>query len=188
MELGLTNSRNDISSLGSSSGCLFAQHASRSFNLLLLSLLLLVLPAVYFANETPANVPSKKQSALEHYDLAVQLRTSLESKPKRLRSAAEYLKVINKFRSVYYTYPASSKADESLMAVAELYQMMASDLKDSKYFYQAISTYDFLEDEYPSSPYCPDAGFASAEIHLNDLNDPKAAQELFKEFLKRYPK
>jgi TolA-binding protein len=93
-----------------------------------------------------------------------------------LRSAAEYLKVINRFRSVYYTYPASSKADESLMAVAELYQMMASDLKDSKYFYQAIKTYGFLEDEYPSSPYCPDAGFTSAEIHLNDLNDPKTAQ------------
>jgi outer membrane protein assembly factor BamD (BamD/ComL family) len=99
-----------------------------------------------------------------------------------LRSTAEYLKVIIKFRSVYYTYPASSKADESLIAVAELYQALASDLKDSKYFDQAVKTYDFLEDQYPDSPYCPDALFTSAEIRLNDLDDPKTAQEIFKDF------
>jgi N-acetylmuramoyl-L-alanine amidase len=154
---------------------------------LLFSLFLLVLPSVGLANESVSSVPSKQQTALEHFDSAVQMRTSLESKPKRLRNAAEYLKVINKFRSVYYTYPASSKADESLMAVAELYQAMANDLKDSKYFYQAIRSYDFLEDQYPSSPYCADALFTSAEIHLSDLDDRKTAEEIFKDFLKRYP-
>jgi N-acetylmuramoyl-L-alanine amidase len=154
---------------------------------ILFSLLLLVLPSVGIASESVSSAPSKKQAALEHFDSAVQMRTSLESKPKRVRSVTEYLKVINTFRSVYYTYPASSKADESLMAIAELYQAMANDLKDPKYFYQAIKSYDFLQDQYPSSPYCADALFTSAEIQLNDLDDRKNAEEVFKKLLKLYP-
>ena len=154
---------------------------------ILFSFLLLVLPSVGIASESVSSATSKKQAALEHFDSAVQMRTSLESKPKRLRSVTEYLKVINKFRSVYYTYPASSKADESLMAIAELYQAMANDLKDPKYFYQAIKSYDFLQDQYPGSPYCADALFTSAEIQLNDLDDRKNAEEVFKRLLKVYP-
>ena len=154
---------------------------------ILCAFLLLVLPTVGVANESVSSAPSKKQAALEHFDSAVQMRTFLESKPKRLRSAAEYLKVINRFRSVYYTYPASSKADDSLMAIAELYQAMANDLKDSKYFYQAIKAYDFLQDQYPGNPYSADALFTSGEIYLNDLDDRKTAEEVFKNFLKLYP-
>ena len=144
-------------------------------------------PSVSFATQSSTSVPSRKQTALEYFDAAVQMRTSLESKPKRLRTAAEYQKVINRFRSVYYTYPASSRADDALLAVAELCQAMANDLKSPKYFEQAIKTYDFLEDQYPQSPYCAEALFASAEIYLNDLNDRKAAEEIFKEVLKNYP-
>src|SRR5438093_6110386 len=186
MELGLTKSRKCSSSRGSLADYFFALPASRCLSLPF-SLLLLALPALDLANETVSNLGAKKQLALEHFSSAVQMRTSLESKPKRLRSEAEYLKVINKFRSVYYAYPASSKADESLIAVAELYQALASDLKDPKYFDQAVKAYDFLEDQYPNSPYCPDALFTSAEIRLNDLGDPRTAQEIFKDFLKRYP-
>jgi N-acetylmuramoyl-L-alanine amidase len=115
------------------------------------------------------------------------MRTSLESRPKRLRTLSEYLNVIIKFRSVYYTSPVSSKADDALMAVAELYQMMANDFRELKYFRQAIKAYAFLEKEYPGNPYCPEALFNSAEIYLNDLNDPKTAQETLKDLLRKYP-
>ena len=73
------------------------------------------------------------------------------------------------------------------MAVAELYQMMANDFRDPKYFRQAIKAYGFLEKEYPGNPFCGDALFNSAEIYLNNLSDPKAAQEIFGDLLKRYP-
>jgi N-acetylmuramoyl-L-alanine amidase len=155
--------------------------------LIFLSCLLFAVPPTCLAGENATEVPSKRQLALNYFDQAVQIRTFLESRPQRMRTATEYLKVISRFRSVYYTYPGSSKSDESLMAVAELYQMMSIDLKEPKYLYQAIKTYDFLEDQYPSSPFCPDAQFASAEIYLNDLNDPKTAQDIFRDFLKRYP-
>jgi len=145
-------------------------------------LLGLLLPFPQFFSETPS-----KPLAPELFEQAVQLRTSLESKPKRLRSSGDYLKVVNKYRAVYYQFPTSSKADDALLAVAELYQLMGSDLQNARNFQQAIQTYIFLEREYPASPYAAGGLFTAAEIYLNDLNDADSAQEVFKDFLTRYP-
>src|SRR5512144_1862730 len=117
-----------------------------------------------------------KSLAPELYDQAVQLRTALEGKPKRLRTSSDYQRVINKYRSVYHQFPASSRADDALLAVAELYQLMGSDLKNARNFQQAIQAYVFLEREYPASPYGAEALFAAAEIYLNDLHDAASAQ------------
>ena len=115
------------------------------------------------------------------------MRTALEGKPKRLRTSSDYQKVINKYRSVYHQFPGSSRADDALLAVAELYQLMGSDLKDAKHFQKAIQAYLFLEREYPASPYGAEGLFTAAEIYLNDLNDATSAQDVFKDLLKRYP-
>ena len=131
--------------------------------------------------------PPSKSLAPELYDQAVQLRTALEGKPKRLRTSSDYQRVINKYRSVYHQFPGSSKADDALLAVAELYQLMGSDLKDAKHFQKAIQAYLFLEREYPASPYGAEGLFTAAEIYLNDLNDAASAQDMFKDLLKRYP-
>jgi N-acetylmuramoyl-L-alanine amidase len=64
---------------------------------------------------------------------------------------------------------------------------MANDYKDSKYYYLAVKAYAYLEKEYPSSPYCSEALFTLAEIYLKNLNDPKTAQEVLKDLLKKYP-
>ncbi len=156
-----------------------------------LPLVLLFVLTIFFWRSKPLAAESplspKRQLALDHYHEAIQLRTSLESKPKRLRTAPEYLKVINNFKAVFYVSPASSKADDALKAIAEIYQLKASDLGDPRSYLQAIRTYEFLVKEYPDSPYCSEALFASAEIHLNDLNDPKAAQEFFRLLLSKFP-
>ena len=131
--------------------------------------------------------PPSKSLAPELYDQAIQLRTALEGKPKRLRTSSDYQRVINKYRSVYHLFPGSSKADDALLAVAELYQLMGSDLKDAKHFQKAIQAYLFLEREYPASPYGAEGLFTAAEIYLNDLNDAASAQDMFKDLLKRYP-
>lgn len=135
-----------------------------------------------FSGETPS-----RSLAPEIYDQAVQLRTILEGKPKRLRSSSDYLKVINKYRSVYHQFPSSSRADDALLAVAELYQLMGSDLKNPRHFQQAIQAYVFLEREYPASPYGAEGLFTAAEIYLNDLGDPASAETVFKDLLRRYP-
>jgi N-acetylmuramoyl-L-alanine amidase len=128
-----------------------------------------------------------KSLAPELYDQAVQSRTALEGKPKRLRTSSDYQRVINKYRSVYHQFPGSSRADDALLAVAELYQLMGSDLKNARNLHQAIQAYVFLEREYPASPYGAEGLFTAAEIYLNDLNDADSAQDIFKDLLKRYP-
>ncbi|MFN8008218.1 MAG: N-acetylmuramoyl-L-alanine amidase [Terriglobia bacterium] len=117
----------------------------------------------------------------------MQLRTALEGKPASQRNPADYKKVINKYRSVYYLYPTSPQADDALVAVAELYQLMASDQKSPGDFEQAIKTYRFLIKEYPGSPYRTDALYAIGEIYLNDLKDTATAEEVFREFIEKHP-
>jgi N-acetylmuramoyl-L-alanine amidase len=128
-----------------------------------------------------------RPEAPELFEQAVQLRTALESKPKRLRTTAEYTRAISKYRSMYYRFPGHGKADDAVLAVAELYQLMASDFHHPGYFAEAIKAYAFLEREYPSSPYASEGLFRAAEIHLNDLRDPKAAQVVFSAFIEKYP-
>ena len=136
-----------------------------------------------------ASTPTLSQpSATEIFDQAVDLRTSLEGKPARSRTLADYKKVIDNYRSVYYTYPGSSKADDALIAVAEVYQLMANDQKEAGYFEQAIKAYKFLVKEYPASRYCTEALYTTGEIYLNDLKDPLRAQEIFIEFISKYPR
>jgi N-acetylmuramoyl-L-alanine amidase len=135
------------------------------------------------ASESKANNPT----AIQIFDQAVGLRTALEGKTASSRTLGDYKKVINKYRSVYYQYPGSSKADDALIAVAELYQLMANDLKNPSYFEQAIKAYKFLLKEYPGSPYRTEALYTTGEIYLNDLRDPTNAQEIFKEFISKYP-
>lgn len=150
-----------------------------------LGLLAVLQPDRFFA-ETAATT-EKNIHAPELYEHAIQSRTVLEGKPKRLRTPAEYQKVIDRFRSVYRQFPASSKVDDALLAVAELYQSMGTDFSEARYFLRAVQAYLFLESEYPSSPHGSGGLFTAAEIYLNDLNDPKMAQQTFRDFLMKYP-
>jgi N-acetylmuramoyl-L-alanine amidase len=150
--------------------------------IILLVALLSVAPA-FWASNSKANNPT----AIQIFDQAVELRTALEGKPASTRTLADYKRVISKYRSVYYQYPGSSKADDALIAVAELNQRIANDLKDPGYFELAIKAYKFLLKEYPGSPYRTEALYATGEIYLNDLRDQINAQEIFKEFITKYP-
>jgi N-acetylmuramoyl-L-alanine amidase len=160
-------------------------HQIARFTLFFSLVVSLISSRILFAQSTTG--PAKKIPASDLFEEAVQLRTALESKPQRLRTRAEYNKVIVKYRSIYYHFSASSKADDALLAVAELYQLMGMDFKDPGSFVQAIKAYAFLEKEYPSSPHRPDALFTAAEIYLNDLRDPQTAQQVFRNLLDRYP-
>ena len=164
-------------------GLFRVKDSSGSYRTLALALSFLLLPTPSrLSGQTPT-----KPLAPELYDQAVQLRTALEGKPKRLRASSDYQRVINKYRSVYHQFPGSSKADDALLAVAELYQLMGSDLKNARNFQHAIQAYVFLEREYPASPFGAEGLFTAAEIYLSDLNDAASAQEIFKDLLERYP-
>ena len=88
---------------------------------------------------------------------------------------------------IYLGAPASTKADPSVVAVAETLVEMGRRFDDDKILHAAIEQYKFLRREYPGSKFRFDGLFTIGEIYKDDLNDPEAARNTFQEFLRRYP-
>ncbi len=116
------------------------------------------------------------------------MREALNGRPETERTRREYQHVINAYRQVYYAAPASTKADPSVVAVAELMVEMGRRFDDEKTLRSAIGQYEFLRREYPGSRYRFEALFTIGEIYKNDLGDPARAKSTFEEFLRRYPR
>lgn len=130
---------------------------------------------------------TKKQQASVMFEQAEKMREALNGQTAAERSKREYQRVMDAYRRVYYTSPASSKADASVVAVAELLAEMGRATNDEKTLRAAIGQYEFLRREYPGSKYRVDALFTIGQIAKEDLDDKAKAKEAFQEFLKRYP-
>ena len=116
------------------------------------------------------------------------MREALNGRPEKDRTRKDYLNVAAAYRKVYYTSPASSKADESIMAVAEILVEMGHRFPPGeKNLHAAIGQYEFLRREYPGSKYRVEALFTIGQIYKEDLNDEAEAKKTFQEFLKKYP-
>ena len=115
------------------------------------------------------------------------MREALNGRPPADRSRHDYQRVINAYRNVYFGAPTSTKADPSVVAVAETLVEMGRRFDDDKILNEAIAQYKFLRKEYPGSKYRCDALFTMGEIYKDDLNDPEHARAVFREFLHRYP-
>src|SRR5262245_13603515 len=154
-------------------------------NTILFALACLLLAPV---SASARSVKQKKQAAKAQFDVAEHLREVLDTKPEAQRTRHDYQNVIEAYRKVYYTAPNSIKADESVLAVAELLEEQGILLNDPKSFKDAIGQYVFLRREYPGSKYRADALLNIAEIYRDDLNDKVQAKATFEDFLKRYPR
>jgi N-acetylmuramoyl-L-alanine amidase len=146
------------------------------------ALLLLLLPAM------PLQARGKSEAwASNQYATAQHLRETLNSHPSTEQTRKEYQHVIAAYRRVYYEAPASSKADPSVIAVAELLTEMGRRFDDNKALHSAIGQYKFLRREYPGSRDRYDALFNIGQIYQDDLKDSAQAKLAFEEFLHRYP-
>jgi N-acetylmuramoyl-L-alanine amidase len=101
------------------------------------------------------------QKAHEAYIAAQSLEAELNDKPEASRTRADYLKVIRAYQRVYLTTPRTGYADNSLMAIARLYE-------ETKANAEAVKTLQFLIHEYPSTPFKD-----TAEKDLARLNGVK---------------
>ncbi len=126
--------------------------------------------------------------ARQQFSKAERMREALNGRPAGQRTRAEYQRVIDAFRRVYFGSPASSKADPSVVATAELLADMGRRFDDNKILRSAVDEYRFLRKEYPGSKYRCDALFTIGEIYKDDLNDPEEARSTFEDFLHRYPR
>ncbi len=117
------------------------------------------------------------------------MREALNGRPQSERTRKDYQRVIDAYRKVYYVAPASSKADASVVAVAELLAEMGRQFEPGdKDLSAAIGQYEFLRREYPGSKYRVEALFTIGQIYKEDLGDDDAARNTFEEFLKHYPR
>jgi N-acetylmuramoyl-L-alanine amidase len=131
---------------------------------------------------------SRKQEARSQFDKAEQMREALNGRPTGERTRREYQRVADAYRRVYYVAPASSKADASVVAVAEVLAEMGRQFEPGeKDLRAAIAQYEFLSREYPGSKYRIEALFTIGQIYKEDLGDTEAARKSFQEFLKHYP-
>jgi N-acetylmuramoyl-L-alanine amidase len=136
-----------------------------------------------------SNTAARKQKARDQFDRAEQMRESLNGLPEQQRSSRDYQHVIDAYRKVYYVAPTSSKADASVVAVAELLAEMGRQFPPGdKNFNAAIREYEFLRREYPGSKYRFQALFTIGQIYKIDLGDVEAARKTFDEFLAHYPR
>jgi len=140
-------------------------------------------------NTVAASFTARKQEAREQFDKAEQMREALNGRPADQRTRKDYQHVADAYRKVYYVSPASSKADASVVAVAEILAEMGRQFQPGeKDLRAAISQYEFLRREYPGSKYRFQALFTIGQIYKEDLGDEDAARATFEEFLKHYPR
>jgi len=125
--------------------------------------------------------------AKSQFSTAERMREALNGRPTQERTRRQYQNVIDAYRRVYYGTPTSSKADASVVAVAELMVEMGRRFDDDKILNSAIAQYKFLRKEYPGSKYRFDALFTIGEIYKDDLDDKAKARATFQDFLKHYP-
>jgi len=147
-------------------------------------LLLVLLPLV----QVSARVHHNDAWARQQFAKAERMREALNGRPRGQRTRREYQRVIDSYRQVYLGSPASSKADPSVVASAELMVEMGRRFDDNKILHGAIEQYYFLRNQYPGSRYRFDALFTIGEIYKDDLNDPENARRTFEDFLHRYPR
>jgi len=153
-------------------------------------LLLVALPGVQSYAYARAHASASHHSeawARDRFAAAERMREALNGRPPAERTRHDYQRVINSYRSVYFGAPTSTKADPSVVAVAETLVEMGRRFNDDKILHEAIAQYKFLRKEYPGSKYRCDALFTMGEIYKDDLNDPEQARGVFQEFLHRYP-
>jgi N-acetylmuramoyl-L-alanine amidase len=148
------------------------------------SLLLVLLPLA----TASARVRHNDAWARQQFGTAERMREALNGRPAAQRTRHQYQRVIDSYRRVYFGSPASSKADPSVVAVAELMVEMGRRFDDDKILRGAIEQYRFLRKEYPGSKYRFDALFTVGEIFKDDLHDPEEARSTFEDFIKRYPR
>ena len=135
-----------------------------------------------------ARVHHSEAWARERFATAERMREALNGRPPAERTRHDYQRVINNYRSVYLGAPTSTKADPSVVAVAETLVEMGRRFDDDKILNEAIGQYKFLRREYPGSKYRFDGLFTIGEIYKDDLDDAgSGAGCTFQEFLHRYP-
>ena len=89
---------------------------------------LCLLPSLALAR----SLTQRKIQALAQFESAEKMREELNGRPQSERTARDYGKVIAAYRRVYFITPNSSKADASIVTMAELLAEQGRAFQDGK--------------------------------------------------------
>ncbi len=162
------------------------KNPARSLRTLRMGAIALLLALPFFSAQ--ARTFKSGDWASSQFDTAERMREALNGRPTKERSRAEYQRVVNAYRRVYFGAPTAGKASLAVVAEAEVMVEMGRQFNDARILTRAVHKYEFLRREYPGSSQRVDALFTIGEIYKDDLNDADQARDTFAEFLRRYPK
>src|SRR5438270_421477 len=128
---------------------------------------LCLLPSLALAR----SLAQRKIQALAQFESAEKMREELNGRPQSERTARDYGKVIAAYRRVYFITPNSSKADASIVTMAELLAEQGRAFEDTKASQESIKQYEFLIEQYPGSRHKTEALFTIGKIYQEDLED-----------------
>jgi N-acetylmuramoyl-L-alanine amidase len=122
----------------------------------------------------------RRAAARAQFTRAEELRAALEAKPERQRSLQEYNRAASAYRRVYLITPHAAEVPAAIKQAAHLYAQMGRQF-ESKYFRSALTTYEYLVRDYPSSRYRQDAQLAIAALYRDSLDQPDLAKKAYEE-------
>ncbi|HUY15258.1 MAG TPA: N-acetylmuramoyl-L-alanine amidase [Terriglobia bacterium] len=131
---------------------------------------------------------SKRARAQAAFIKATRLYQRLKATPPLRRTGEDYKRVVLDFEQVYRIDPAYVKAPTALAAAAHTYEEMGQTYADDQFYSRAISSYQFLIQQYPGGSAAREAQFAIGKIYLSDLENPEEARTAFAQYAKTYPK
>ncbi|MCS7079049.1 MAG: N-acetylmuramoyl-L-alanine amidase [Chloracidobacterium sp.] len=153
---------------------------------LLFSLLLILLAPLREHQAHPQATPALSASD-ELMHRATLLAQSLYSRPPAAREESEYLALANVYTRAIALDAAAMTGDAALVARAELFREMAQLFNKPRYFYAALDSYDAVLRRYPDGPFLVRALVGVARIHERDLHAPDAAEQAYREIIRRFP-
>ncbi|MFP5229277.1 MAG: N-acetylmuramoyl-L-alanine amidase [Acidobacteriota bacterium] len=145
---------------------------------------LVALVVLGLAPASPFAFAAQSSSA---FSRAERLHEALEGRPEQQRSRLQYERVLDAYRAIYHSDPASPKADASIAAVADLLAEEGRVFEDPKALHDAIGQYEFLRHQYPGSRFRFTALLTEGEIYQRDLGDLRHAKAVYQSFLRLYP-
>ena len=122
------------------------------------------------------------------WDEALRVRASFEAQTGK-HSAAEYARVMDRFRTIYHDDPAAAHAGRAVEEVAELLAEQGHDLGDRKSLHDAARQYEFLAKAYPGPASSPRAlGQALDLLGPGESDDAAEARQVRQVLLTEYPR
>ena len=109
-----------------------------------------------FVGTASLQAATRKELAAEHYRKARRCSKICRPSPPELE-IAQYRLVIDAFRRVHRTTPASGYCDDALYYAAETYRAMIERFGPDPYRGQAIAAYRYMARQYPQSKWTKQA-------------------------------